>query len=80
MFYGVFYYAISDSRVILAGYYSTLDEAKNRLNVLLPNYQAYYRNTVKSLSKVGWINEYDFGDINITQNTCDQPYLSINLF
>jgi len=80
MFYGVFYYVESKRGVILAGYYPTLEEAKQRLSIILPNYQSHYRNTVKSYNRVGWINEYDFGDINMTEKTCDQPYSTVNLF
>jgi len=84
MFYGVFYYTQSTEKpstsIVLGGFYQTLDEAKERITVLLPDYRPYRRNTVVSENKVGWVNEYEFGDVTTIQTACDMPFFSVNLF
>lgn len=84
MFYGVYIYnaieSSSSSSVFLVGIYETLNQAKIRLNELVPNYEKHYKNTVKSKNMIGWINEYQFGDIDYNGLTCCQPHSSIYLF
>jgi hypothetical protein len=82
MFYGVFYYTQTTGKpsIVLGGFYQTLDEAKERITVLLPDYISHMRNTVKSGNQIGWVNEYEFGDVTTIQTACDQPFFSVNLF
>ena len=84
MFYGVYVYnaenTSSSASVFLVGIYETLDQAKNRLSEMVPNYEKHYKNTVKSKNMIGWINEYQFGDIEYNGLSCSQPHSSIYLF
>ena len=81
MFYGVYYYVIDyhDADVHLLGFYKTLNEAKARLALYMPNYKPHCNNTVIGNQKIGWINKYQFGDFD-SDLTCNQPHSSVNLF
>jgi len=84
MFYGVYYYSPSgfSTSVYLAGYYQTLNEAKERMQVLLPNYEPHYRNAVRSPInyRIGWVNQLEFGNVEYDGLSCCQPHNSVNLF
>lgn len=84
LFYGVYYYSPSSSSasVYLAGYYQTLDEAKERMQILLPKYESHYHNAVRSPInyRIGWINQFEFGDVEYDGLSCSQPHNSVNLF
>ena len=49
------------------GIYLTLEEAKKRLKTIMPNYEVLIPSLqVCDKTGVGWINSYDFGDIDIS--------------
>ena len=64
MLYGVYYFDMCDDdrEILLTGLYHTLDEAVDRLNKVLPNFQPHINNTVKTRRRIGWINQYAYGD------------------
>jgi hypothetical protein len=84
MIYGVYYYKQTQNvaNVILAGLYKTLPEAKDRLGEFVPNFKRHNKNSVisESTNTVGWVSVYEFGDINYTGLTCNQPHNSVDLF
>lgn len=84
MFYGVYYYnnefTYYGTNVYLAGFYPNLDSAINRLQEVIPNYHQHYKNSVCNNNRVGWINQYDFGDIQYNGLCVSQPHNSINVF
>lgn len=81
MFYGVFYYDIYSSyrNVYIGGYYNSIQEASERLTFLIPEHKKGYGNAIQNRLRVGWISSYEFGDINHTETSCNQPYNSVKL-
>ena len=82
MFYGVYYYDVGyeQATVYLAGYYETLNDAKMRLDKLIPNYVRGHKNSVIGNGRIGWVNKCEFGDFKHNDLSCNQPYSSVNLF
>lgn len=84
MIYGVYYYKQTQNvaNVILAGLYKTLPEAKDRLKEFVPDFKCLYKNSVisESTNTVGWVSVYEYGNINYTGLTCNQPHNPVNLF
>jgi hypothetical protein len=82
MFYLVYYYhytgGIAD--IYLAGLYRNIEEAKTRLNTVVPNYKKHINNTVSNGRACGWVSQHDFGDIPINEYTYTQIQHSVNLF
>ena len=83
MFYGVYYYnnefSPYSTNVYMAGFYENLDDAIKRLQEIIPNYKKNYRNSVSNKYRVGWINQYDFGDIQYNGSNASQPHNSVNI-
>ena len=83
MFYGVYYYnnemSPYSTNVYMGGFYENLDDAVKRLQEIIPNYQKNYQNSVSNKYRVGWINEYKFGNINYDGLSASQPHNSVNV-
>ena len=79
--YSVYYYNLGNSYVTVkfSGMYDNLEEAKDRLQRIIPNYKRYINNTVTNHGKIGWINENNTGDFD-SELSASQPHSSINLF
>lgn len=83
MFYGVYYYNNCFSpygvNVYMAGFYENLNDAVKRLREVIPNYKKNYKNAVSNNERVGWINQYEFGDIPYNGLNASQPHNSVNV-
>ncbi len=80
-FYGVYYYKQSfvGANVKLVGYYKTIDEAIKRLAEFIPVFKRGINNTVHGNGRVGWVNQYTFGDFDSEYNA-SQPHNPIDIY
>ena len=82
MFYAVYYYHItlySNPTIYLAGFYKNIDDAINRIDKIVPNYEDHINNTVTNKKTIAWINTYKFGDLN-DSNSSNKLYNAVNIF
>ena len=79
--FSVFYYnTLAFNKITYPlGHYDNLDDAKNRLKTIMPNYKQWVNNTVGDKHLIGWINKNSFGDLS-TNMSASQPHSAINLF
>ena len=74
-----YHVTLSAATVYLIGFYDNLEDAKQRLSQVIPNYKNHINNTVTGGGRIGWINRNTYGDLN-TALSCSQPHSTINLF
>lgn len=85
MFYGVYFYETIrfSGGTFLVGFYDNIDDAKKRLEQIIPDYKKHINNTVINNNRIGWINEYNMGDFKFDLYNglnVSQPHSSIDIF
>ncbi len=79
--YSVYYYQMGygAATVKFMGMYTSLTDAKDRLNDIIPDYERHINNTVTNHGKIGWINRNEIGDFDCDLSA-SQPHSATNLF
>lgn len=84
MIFSVYFYKRNchySASVHCAGFYFTFNDAKKRLQKIIPDYKITGHNShiAENNNVIGWINKNTIGDINNFDLTCNQPYSAISL-
>ena len=79
--YSVFYYTMGNGNatVKFMGLYTSLPDARDRLEKIIPDYKRHINNTVTNHGRIGCINKNKIGDFD-SDLSASQPHSAINLF